>query len=273
MNVTLYQISYKPEHFTNPLPGTTVWDNTKGDPQMREYSAFLQEFKNRADGINEYWGMVSPKFFEKTRVSPEKFVKWIKDNPGRHVYFINPCPINECLYANVVEHGERFHKGITDIFQCGLGYDPNNMKMARNKFAFCNFFVGDYFFWSRYLRFVEGFLLNCAKDTRIREMLYKGDANYSYDKSLPYLPFVIERLFSTFLWDKGEWAAAYEFTYDEQAHKMPFQIFEEMNAISTVKQGAVSYDDPSHGDTTLWNTWETLRNYFVYRNPYLLNVE
>lgn len=279
-DITLYQICYSPEQVQNCPDGTTPWDNTlNAKPDLREFPVFEMEYVRRALARpdNSYWGFISPKFQSKAGISPKQFIDWVNANPGVDVYFINPCPIQEVLWPNVIEQGEYWHPGLKEMIYKGLNkahvfssdlIDDIPLRMGQYTFAFCNYFIGNMKFWDSYISFVQKFIRACENDPQLNHMLYVGNANYNRDRSLPYYPFVVERLFSTFLTIYNHITTLnYRYTYEDLKHKMTQVQFAEMTEISKVKLAAVS------SNFSLWSSWEFFRYQFNLRNPELFHKE
>lgn len=278
MNIKLFQLCYKKEMLDNIQPGFEPWDNTINlNPELREYPIFKKVFNDVSNDL-KYWGVVSNKFTEKTNITGFDFIKWIEDQPfseETNCYFINPCPIMECLFYNVVNHGEYWHKGIGNLMQrtlleMGYNIDLYTMLTDSSKFSMCNYFVGDKYFWSNYLSFVEQFLKIIEKNSHYKELMYCQSAEYNRDKSLAFYPFVIERLFSVFLCLKAYSITAknYEYSIDELMNKSKITEIQakEIKALSAIKSAILT-------NGNLKSHWEFLRNKFLMENKEIFGRE
>jgi hypothetical protein len=278
MNIKLFQLCYKKEMIDNVKDGFIPWDNTINlNPELREYPIFKKVY-NDVNNDLKYWGVVSNKFTEKTNITGFDFIKWIENlpfNEDANCYFINPCPIMECLFYNVVNHGEYWHKGIGNLMQRTLtvmGYtsDLATMLTESNRFSMCNYFVGDKYFWSNYLSFVDEFLRVIDKNSHDKELMYCQSAEYNRDKTLAFYPFVIERLFSVFLCLKAYsmHVKNYEYSIEELIKK--YNITEhqarEIKALSAIKSAIRT-------NGNLKPHWEFLRNKFLIENKEIFGKE
>lgn len=272
MNITLYQICYTQEQLQNVPIGCVPYDNTLNkNSELREFPIFVDEFNRRRPtaSTDDYWGFISPKFHEKANIFPETFGDWIKEQGNNAAcYFINPCPIMEILFDNVVAHGEYWHPGITNLMQTAInespGYTYNFQRSHMNNqtFAMCNYFVANIDFWEPYIRFVQSFIDACKANPSLNKQMFYGDANYNRDKTLPFYSFVVERLFSTFLEIYNFIPVNnYAYKYHEQKHKMTPEQFAEMQAISNVKRA------------NLLSDYKLFRYNFNLRNPELFSKE
>lgn len=284
MLINLYQICYTQEQMQNAHhDGVIPYDNLENkNPELREFPIFEKEYWKRvmppamqAHMPNEYWGFISPKFVEKTNITVSNFRWWMSTIGDADVCFINPCPIMEVLFDNVVAHGEVWHPGISKLINQTLikiGYSvPDLAKlnlMSNQTFAMCNYFVGNMKFWNAYITFVNEFLQTCEVDMELSQMLY-GPSNYNLDKSLSLYPFVIERLFSVFLvLHPSIKAKHYNYNAQEQSNKMTAEQFLDLQVISTIKESAVKYSD-----SDLVKMYKILQYKFNQRNPELFNKE
>jgi hypothetical protein len=274
----LFKISYKPEHFSNLEQGFDTWDNTANEhPQLCEFPIFNKAYQSLVDTDIDYWGLLSPKFFKKTNVSPEHFLTWIKNQNGNaNVYFINPVPIVESLFSSTIQHGDNCHPGMMSLLQRNLvGLLPSsldNMFMDCNTFALCNYFVGDKIFWQKYLEFVNAFLFSVNFNTADKELLYGKSANYGPNKSLPYYTFVVERLFSIFLnlYKNEIKFAHYTYSRTDLIIKtgLAEPVIDELRALTDIKQMSVSAGYPG-----MIQHWAFFRNRMAQQHPYLFLIE
>jgi hypothetical protein len=152
-------------------------------------------------------GLVSMKFKLKCAVDIETFSDYceLAFSKGADVVFINPMIAGQALYKNVWEQGE--HVGHENIYGMYVSIfteqEVQRMTwMSKSTFAFCNYFVGNAKFWKRYIEFCDRMLLNLEGLRHILPPLYEivyKSANYQRKLEKDYRPFVIERLFSSFL--------------------------------------------------------------------------
>jgi hypothetical protein len=224
------------------------WDNTHNQESiLREYPIFHKAYESVPTELLR-WGILSPRFEEKTSISPQKFLNFIENDEGdADVHFINPCPINAAIYPNVLIHGEMFHKGISNLIikvLSRMGYELDPMVfMDDNIFAFCNYFCGNRGFWYRYITFVDNFLKEVSNDITDKEMIYSNSANYSRDREIPYYSFVIERLFSVFLMlNRDVNVLAYKYTFEELKMKtnLPDNLLKQIIALTEMKNSAIT---------------------------------
>ena len=282
MNIKLFSVCYKEEHFSEVGPPFEPWDNLENNnPKLREFPIFEAVFNSPQIKNVDYWGVLSPKFEKKAYISGTQFLDWINTSYQKKphdVYFINPAPIVEAIFPSVNQHGDNCHPGLMDLIKRNIKELQNinllTMHMDVNTFAMCNYFIGNKKFWNKYISFVNTFLSSVHQNPNDYNMLFNKSANYGPDTSLPYYTFAIERLFSIFLniqLHKKEITFTH-FHYTPQLIKdktsLPNDIVEELIILSDIKQVAIS-----GGYIQMMKHWAFLRNKFVQQNPYLFYLE
>ena len=227
--VKLYQ-SYLSDSEKKLLsPAAIPWE-IKGDANnsAREYEIFKLIFASLHPEDLEPWGMVSKKFSNKALISIEEFLgfaeKKMKD--GFDCVFINPMIANEALHLNVWSQGvQSGHTGLDKIINflelklCKAITSP----MDKSIFAFCNYFIATPQFWIKYFAFVDGVLEMLDREVSNRTeigLIFSGSASYRRDLSVSMKPFVIERLFSTFIQLSNIHVAA--FNYEKIHYEIKF---------------------------------------------------
>jgi hypothetical protein len=83
---------------------------------------------------------------------------------------------------------------------------PEDLFMPCTVFAFCNFFVARKRFWQRYFDYVDNILIDLAADALkggVAGEFAEGPSHYAKNPSFTMKPFIVERLFSSFLPQSG----------------------------------------------------------------------
>lgn len=205
MKTKIHQIFYRESQKDFLDPAFLPYNNEgKSYPYNFEYAVFFDLYKKTDWSHTDLLGTVSWKFQQKTGLTGQVFLDNINANPGYDVYFVNPFP-ELCIYRSVWDHGEEFHPRLKEItgklFQA-CGYDTRLLEHETppNLTAYCNYWVGSKNFWDEYIAFL----------TPIWEYAHQGNEPLSLELrkmadpfiKAPYLPFLFERLFSTFLTKK-----------------------------------------------------------------------
>jgi len=159
---------------------------------------------------SNFTGLFSPKFRLKTGTTGRAFIDFVQANMDADACMINPFPQMAYFSFNMWTHGDTFHPGLIERAQKLFdesGVDVNIANIGRqgpDTICYCNFWVGTEQFWNEY---VGGILLPIAE-------FLEREPNHAVAKSVmvdtqhtvpaPFLPFIIERLFSTFLSSKNK---------------------------------------------------------------------
>lgn len=171
----------------------------------REYGLFKRRFAEPRDGIHG-WGVVSWKFTHKCLVPPEALLAFAEERlaAGDDCVFINPMIGNEAVFLNVWEQFVASAAG-ADVVTAGVarlaGIDLQR-PMSGDDTAYCNYFIANERFWVRYFAFCDGVLAALAAEVARGSDLgraYAATGRYGADPSVTLQPFVVERLFSSFI--------------------------------------------------------------------------
>ena len=206
MNASIWQIQYDDDVLGSFDPHFLKYDcRDRPEAEKREIAHMLRFYDEGVAGSRGavYYGLVSPKFTEKTGISGKDFVAWIDANPGYDVYFINPFPQLAYWNFNVWTQGERWHPKLivlADKLLATAGHPIRINHLSRNTndtAAYSNYWVGNKRFWDAYMTFVrslDGAVDNLSRKNR--SAIFSVAPHYA---KASYFPFVFERLFSTFL--------------------------------------------------------------------------
>jgi len=223
MNIQIYQIYYQNDQQNNLDINFTPYSNIlNNNPDWHEYWVFKDAYEKGLHLESEFTGFLSWRFNEKTRIDGKRLIEFIKKNqPNNHdVYFINPLPWDLDCFDNIWLQGDYYHKGILDFTQkvlrkCGININLREIVHGEETGAYCNYWVGNQHFWDEYMKFtlpVYKYLSEDLSDEE-RDFLY-SDSNYHISKN--YIPFIMERMFSTLLsYNKNIKALGFKYTLEE----------------------------------------------------------
>ncbi|WP_043204919.1 hypothetical protein [Burkholderia cenocepacia] len=166
----------------------------------------LVDFYRRGDHKNaDKTGIFSPKFGLKTQVPAQRFIEFADANRDADVCLINPFPQLRYYSYNVWMQGEANHPGLCERTQnllsdVGLDWDlASTPRHDERVLCYSNFWVGSEAFWEGYVGDVLNRIANHierhAESAAVRAVM--GDTYHT--DAAPFLPFIVERLFSTFL--------------------------------------------------------------------------
>ena len=274
-NTKIFQIYYKPELKIHLEPEFTPLDNTDNPhPELREWDVWNRNHEGILDENLDLWGFVSWKFKEKTNLSGKQAMDWIAANPGYDVYLLNPCIINEAVFANSWEQGDIHHPNISQIgnkFLDKLGYediDVKSMILDRNKTVFANYVVGNRDFWTCFMDFSRKLFSVAETDPVFKDEVFGlGRSNYAGDPTLPNFTFLIERLIPTFLELEDFKSLGYKHTPETISIKYQPYISDIM-ALSDLKTLVNRHDS----DEILY-LWDYYRQKFLQQNPGIIGLE
>lgn len=204
MRIGIHQIYYDPAQIPLLEPAFIPYDNTANpNREWAEYHVFETEFQKGTYKNFDYTGFVSWKFRQKSRISGDAFLEFIKKNPGADVYFINPFPMEELLFRNVWLQGAFYHPGILEFSQrllerAGYEFSLRDWRESRENYAFCNYWAGNERFWQIYMEFTGKLaaILRTGLDTADKEFLH---SIASKTNNFSYIAFIMERMFSVML--------------------------------------------------------------------------
>ena len=178
---------------------------TNDRAEWREFYILVEMYRRGLHRQHLFTGLMSPKFGRKTKITGAQFLDFVRANANSDVCFINPFPHLAYISFNGWMQGEIVHPGLMVQAQRLLDASGVALKLADaprqgpDVLCFCNYWVGTEKFWDQY---VGGLLLPIA------EFLEKNPTHpvtssvftpTLHTDPAPFLPFIIERLFSTYL--------------------------------------------------------------------------
>lgn len=204
MAIRIHQIFYADDQRAALDPAFIPYDNRANPrPEWREYHIFRTEWLAGRCGQADVTGFLSWKFGTKTGISGRAFVEFIERNPGHDVYFVHPHRVEPRPFATIWRQAEVHHPGIIALAQrifagAGVAIDLATLEQPREQVLFCNYWAGTAWFWDAYMAFCE------PVHRQIMEGLDPADRALVWSRAdrqidAPYVPFIMERLFSTFL--------------------------------------------------------------------------
>lgn len=274
MNVKLFEICFEERQLGNVDPLLTPFDNTKNEqPELREYHNFHRLFEEGHTKDLDLWGAFGPRWGGKLRYSAQEIFDTIEHNPGHDVYIFNHARIVNALTYNVWDQGELFHKGITKVARHALdaaGYDPNltNAMMTNLDTCYCSYFIATNAFWKDYLDFLDMIKKRLENLPDDLAEIYYGSANYSRDASLNMFPFIVERMFSTYLQHRQDLkvlSKPYNYKVYNELQENMVNILSSLNTMKTLVH--------QHKSRELFECWNSMRIAYLKDMPQLLHLD
>ena len=223
-------------------------DNSRSNSELLEFNVFEQLQRNAATEGASLWGALSWRFAEKTGMQGADLVKQIIDHPGYDVYFCNPHPFNEALYHNMWVQGEVSHPQFLELvrlFYAAAGLEDKDLRVIESSgnFTASNYFVASPKFWATFIPFVKRVLVTADRvlDPKVRDLIHSKVAD---DKGLhagaTYVPFIVERLFTTFMRSEGKGLKSYKVALPERERELNvhLKLLREMKDVAHRTQSA-----------------------------------
>ncbi|CAH2790525.1 MAG: FIG00458786: hypothetical protein [uncultured Paraburkholderia sp.] len=171
----------------------------------REFYILVDMYRKGLHRQQQFTGLFSPKFSLKARIDGKRFLDYVQADMDADVCLINPLPQLAYFSYNAWMQGEHAHPGLVERSQllldaCAIPWTLRDApRQGPAMLCYCNFWVGTERFWEEYvgkvLEPISTFLETQSSTEAARAVLeltvHSDDA--------PFLPFIAERLFSTFL--------------------------------------------------------------------------
>ena len=200
----IYEPLYQPgqqqqEPLFMPLP------LQRNDFAWREFRIYVDMYRQQRHRGAGHCGMFSPKFSLKSRIPTQQFLDFCEANAEADVCFFNPFPQIRYVAYNVWNQGEPWHPGLGAAAQAlldamGIRWTIDQLpRQGAAQLSYSNFWVSSERFWDDYVGGVlvpiADFLEQHPEHPAARSVM----VNTYHTEAASYLPFIIERLFSTFL--------------------------------------------------------------------------
>ncbi len=203
--ITIYEPLYREgQQLSEPaFRPLTIANNSL--PAWREFRILVDFYRRGDHRQSPFSGIFSPKFRLKSLMAGSQFIEFVRCNRNATVCILNPYPSTAYFSFNVWMHGEAFHPGLCDRAQAlldasGIGWKIVDVpRHNASNLCYSNFWVGTPEFWDAYvggvLEPIARFLEENPDDNAAIDVL-ESTTHYT---AAPFLPFIIERLFTTFL--------------------------------------------------------------------------
>lgn len=173
--------------------------------QYRELKHLVDLYDSGAHLRSRFTGLFSPKFQLKAHITGNEFINFAHRNLLADVCFINPFPQIGYWSYNVWMQGDIAHPGLKQAAQNLLAAVEipldiqSTPRHGANFLAYSNFWVGTPGFWEGYvggiLKPIFTFIQKYPTNIAVKESML--DTRHTV--AAPLLPFIIERLFSTYI--------------------------------------------------------------------------
>lgn len=165
MNISVFQIFF--DEFSSRIldAGFIPFDNRNPvDQELYEFSVIYDYFKSARLNDDEFYGFVSPSFYNKTVLTSTDVYRFVNDNYLNYDAFFFSSGWDQIAYhKNVFYQGEYFHPGFlnvaTEFFQAIDG-DPTKVIDSYSVFGntvFSNYVVANAKYWRAWLELADKF--------------------------------------------------------------------------------------------------------------------
>lgn len=210
-SIGIWQIYYQAAQESKLDKAFVPLDNSQFPSETHEFAVFQRLQASGAADTLSAWGALSWRFAEKTGLSGQELLRIVEQAPEADVFYMNPFPHIEALFASPWGHGEVAHPDFLEVagaFLDAAGLDASELHRLTpaREFSMCNYFVGGPRFWQSYLPFVEQALRRADQHMPpgLREKMHSEDADWlKLHHASTYVPFIVERLFTVFLRTQG----------------------------------------------------------------------
>lgn len=275
MNYKIFQIYFEHRQLELIKAPLTSFDNVANErPELREYHSFLKAKELGITDNLDAWGFLGPRWEAKLKYSADEIKLAIDENPDNDVWIFNHARVVNALTYNVWEQGEFFHKGLRQVAEEVLalaGFDNSaiNSFMSEYNTCYCSYFIARKEFWEDYMDFLSRILIAIDNLPENTKEIYNSSANYARDSNLNMFPFLIERLFSTFLVLRHSKYKVYSKPYDYSVYANQIGEFAKvLHSLNVLKNHVVENDSE-----ILFESWNNIRMFFVRTQPQLLSLD
>lgn len=268
MNYKIFQICFDHQQIEQVKAPLTAFDNTSNErPELREFHSFVKANETGATRNLDAWGFLGPRWETKLKYGVNEMCDAVEENPNNDVWIFNHARIVNALTYNVWEQGEMFHRGLIKVGKETLklaDYDANAILtfMKEDTTCYCSYFVARKQFWHDYIQFLTNIINALDRLPNDIKEIYESSANYSRDNTLNMFPFLIERMFSTYLILSGDKYKVHHKPYDYEVYRSEIGNFVSvLAAINDIKTEAN------------FNQWNSLRIFFAKNDAKLFHID
>ena len=171
----------------------------------REFKILVDMYRLGVHKRHAATGLFSPKFSLKAKITADEFLHFVDAHPGFDVHFVNPFPQLPYWSFNAWMQGEHVHPGLRQAAQellnasrveWDLGTVP---RQGTGILAYCNFWIGTPQFWDAYVGAILVPIAEFLETNPEHPVARAVMSDTTHTDPAPFLPFIVERLFSTFL--------------------------------------------------------------------------
>ena len=202
----IYQIFYDQNSKNNLDPECIPFDNTNpSEPSWFEFEPIKKILESNVFDDNEFIGIFSPRFFEKTGMTGSDVFEIVEKSKSEVISF-SPDLQASVLYLNPFIQADSKHPGFLSCAQkayehIGFDIDLNNLVSSHARTIFANYWVAKYSFWKVWFKYaLKLYFLSSNKSQFISKKMNESTLHRGV-KSTPFKVFILERLITVLLED------------------------------------------------------------------------
>ncbi len=200
----IYQIFYDQKTKDNLDPKFIPFDNTNAsEPSWSEFEPIKKILESNFFDDNEFIGIFSPRFFEKTGMSGSDVFAIVEKTKSEVISF-SPDFQSSALYLNPFIQADSNHPGFLSCAQkayqhIGFDIDLNYIVSSSARTIFANFWVAKYSFWKVWFKYaIKLYFLSSNRSKLISKKMNELTSHRNI-KNTPFKVFIMERLITVLL--------------------------------------------------------------------------
>ena len=217
----IFTIAYSEPTWAGVQAPMKALDNRSNPrPDWQEYWPMRQFLLNQTLDEQRLYGFFSPRFTEKTSLSPQALLDWAMDKgQGADVMIVCPQADMGAFFKNVFVQNELFDPGFLASSQAfvdhiGWPVDLANMVMDARHIVFSNYVLAKPVFWRRWLAITEALFEVCeSSDEHTADLRAQLLTETTY-RQVQRKVFLLERMASLLLKLEPHWQVVAYNTFD-----------------------------------------------------------
>jgi hypothetical protein len=173
-------------------------------PELRELALHQHILQSRIHENHRLTGLLSPKFFSKTKLTSDEVFGWIERNPGHDLYCFNGRAFIPYIAYNSVERGAFVHPGFEQGMRrvCReIGFElPLELGRQTNAQSLqCNYWCATPSFWERWGKEIVYPILDISRRNESLAGAVFRETPYRSPTPVFLISFIYERLISYYI--------------------------------------------------------------------------
>jgi len=200
----IYQIFYNQETKEMLDPQFIPFDNTNpSEPSWFEFESIKKILESNVFDDNEFVGIFSPRFFEKTGFTGSDVIEIVGKSKSEIINF-SPDLKASISYLNCFIQAESKHPGFISVAQkaykiIGLDLDLSELISNHSRTIFSNYFVAKYSFWKVWFKYALRLYFLSANQSNLICKKLNALTRHRGVETYPMKVFIMERLINVVL--------------------------------------------------------------------------